>query len=77
MEINCLSCGHRVDIGDAYDDFEGEIKCFVCDGSLRIRTEQGQVKSVKLGSAQEFAPASEGETADDVGALHHIQGRGR
>jgi len=69
LEINCLACGHKVDIGDAYDDFEGEIKCFVCGGFLHIRTEQGQVKSVKLGSAQEFAPPSERETEDEAGTL--------
>jgi hypothetical protein len=69
MEINCLSCGHKVDIGDAYDDFEGAIKCFVCGGFLRIRTEQGQVKSVKLAGAQEFAPPSESETEDKARTL--------
>lgn len=69
MEINCLSCGHKVDIGDAYGDFEGQIKCFACGGLLYIRTEQGQVKSVKRGSAQELVPASAGGTEDEAGTL--------
>ena len=67
MEINCLSCGHSVDIGDAYDDFEGEVKCFVCDGILHIRTEQGQIKSVELARLQEAGWPPAAETADQPG----------
>jgi DNA-directed RNA polymerase subunit N (RpoN/RPB10) len=48
MKINCLSCGHKVDIGDAYDDYEGQIKCYVCGGILEIKTEEGNLKSVIL-----------------------------
>ena len=59
MKINCISCGHKVDIGDAYDDYEGAVKCFVCGTLLEIRTEEGSLKSMKLlniiprGSAQD------------------------
>jgi DNA-directed RNA polymerase subunit N (RpoN/RPB10) len=48
MEINCLSCGHKVDIGDAYDDYEGKIKCYVCGAILEIKTEEGNLKLVML-----------------------------
>ena len=48
MKINCLSCGHKVDIGDAYDDYEGQIKCYVCGAILEIKTEEGNLKSVRL-----------------------------
>ena len=47
MKINCLSCGHKVDVGDAYDDYEGEVKCFVCGAVLLIRTTDGALRSVK------------------------------
>ena len=48
MKINCLSCGHKVDLGNDYDDFTGEVKCFVCSSLLEIKTEEGNVKMVKF-----------------------------
>jgi DNA-directed RNA polymerase subunit RPC12/RpoP len=48
MKINCVSCGHKVDLDDAYDDFEGQVKCFACGTLLEIRTEQGNIKSVAI-----------------------------
>ena len=48
MKINCLSCGHKVDLDDAYDDFEGQIKCFACSAILEIKTEEGNVKTVQF-----------------------------
>jgi hypothetical protein len=47
MKINCLACGHTVDLDDAYDDYEGQVKCFACRAALEIRTEQGNVKAVR------------------------------
>lgn len=47
MKINCLSCGHKIEIDAAYDDYEGEIKCYACGGLLEIRTESGSVKAVR------------------------------
>ena len=47
MRINCLACGHKVDLDDAYDDYEGPVKCFACRAILEIRTEQGRIKAVK------------------------------
>jgi len=52
MKMNCLSCGHVVDLRDNYDDYEGQIKCFVCGALLSIRTENGQVKSVQFVSGR-------------------------
>ena len=48
MKINCLSCGHKVDLDDAYGDYEGEVKCFVCGAILKIKTEGGTLKSVNF-----------------------------
>ena len=48
MKINCLCCGHKVDLDDAYDDYEGPVKCFVCSAILEIRTEHGTIKAVKF-----------------------------
>lgn len=48
MKINCLSCGFKVDLSDAYDDYEGLVKCFVCSALLEIKTEEGLIKSIKI-----------------------------
>ena len=47
MKVNCLSCGHTLDLGDAYDDYQGQIRCYVCGSLLAIKTEEGKVKSAQ------------------------------
>lgn len=48
MKINCISCGHNIELDDAYDDYEGAIKCFACHSVLFIRTEESHVKAVEF-----------------------------
>ena len=48
MKINCLSCGHNVGLDDAYDNYEGQVKCFACRAILKIKTEEGDLKSVEF-----------------------------
>ena len=46
MKINCLSCGHKVDLDDVYDDYEGLVKCLCCGTMLEIKTDEGRLKRV-------------------------------
>ncbi len=55
MKINCLICGHNFELNDAYDDYEGDVKCWVCGGVLEIRMLEGKVKSLKHASAPRMA----------------------
>ncbi len=48
MKINCLSCGHTVVLDDAYDNYEGQVKCFACSAILEIKTEEGNIKTVQF-----------------------------
>ena len=48
MKLNCLSCGHSVDLRDSYDDYEGPVKCYVCGALLLIRTKDGGLRSVEV-----------------------------
>jgi ribosomal protein S27E len=48
MKLNCLSCGHLLDLREAYDDYEGQVRCYICGALLFIRTCDGQVKSVEM-----------------------------
>jgi hypothetical protein len=71
MKINCLSCGHNIDLDEAYaDHYEGEVKCFGCDARLEIRTDQSAVRDVRLvGSpVDESARAESGRSQTTAGA---------
>jgi len=58
MKINCLSCGHKVDLDEVYDDFSGQVKCFACGALLELVTAEGRLHSVKLANS-EAQPAVE------------------
>jgi len=47
MKINCLGCGFKVDLADAYDDYEGQIKCFACGAIMEIATHERSIKAVR------------------------------
>jgi hypothetical protein len=47
MNINCLSCGFKVELDDTYEDFAGQIRCYVCNATMEIKTEKGKLKSAK------------------------------
>jgi len=48
MKINCLSCGHSIELDEAYRDYEGQVKCSTCSALLEVKLEEGLVKSVKF-----------------------------
>lgn len=48
MKINCLSCGHNINLDDSYSDYEGQVKCFACSALLEIKLDQGSVKKVQI-----------------------------
>lgn len=54
MKINCLSCGHNVDLDNAYaENYEGVIKCYGCEATLEIKTEQSSLRGVHLCAPRE------------------------
>ena len=59
MKINCLECGHTIEISDAYDDYEGQVKCWVCAAMLEIKTEEGCLKAMKLPATGPRVPVEE------------------
>ena len=50
MQINCLGCGHKFDLGKNYDDYEGLVKCSTCGVLLDIRTQDAEVRAVRFGA---------------------------
>jgi DNA-directed RNA polymerase subunit RPC12/RpoP len=48
MKINCLSCGHTIELDEAYSDYEGQVKCCTCSALLEVKLEESLIKSVKV-----------------------------
>jgi hypothetical protein len=57
MKVNCITCGHSLNLDDAYDDFDGLVRCYVCSGLFELKTSQGKVKSVKFAQPPQTKPA--------------------
>jgi hypothetical protein len=55
MKINCIHCGHSFPLSDAYDDFEGPVKCPTCRGILEIRAQNATLKMVRPFSFAQMA----------------------
>lgn len=53
MKVNCISCGHNLDLDDAYNDFEGMFRCYVCGALLEVKTSNGKIKSVHSAEKQQ------------------------
>jgi len=58
VQVICLSCGHKVDLGDAYDNYTGQVKCVACGAILEIVTTAGALQSVALAREVARAPAT-------------------
>ena len=48
MKINCLGCGHTIDLDDSYSDYDGQVKCYTCSALLELKLVDSLVKSVKF-----------------------------
>jgi ribosomal protein S27E len=48
MKINCLGCGHSFELDEAYEEYAGQIRCWVCGVTLEVQIEAGRPKLVKL-----------------------------
>ncbi len=48
MTVICLSCGNKVQLGDDYDDYAGQVMCVACKALLDIKTETGSIRAVTV-----------------------------
>ncbi len=44
MKVICLGCGHKLDLGDSYDDYDGLVKCNICKTLLKVVSDNGKLK---------------------------------
>ncbi len=47
IKLNCLACGHSMDLGDAYEDYEGEVRCWGCRTILEVALHEGKLRSMR------------------------------
>ena len=59
MEVNCLGCGFKVDLTEAYDDYVGQIKCFACGATMEIAAHKGEIEAVTAVAPAPLVPAEE------------------
>ena len=59
MKVNCLGCGHNVDVDKSYGDYRGRVKCFGCGAILEIKTEGGMLQSVSVARTTLPSPVEE------------------
>jgi hypothetical protein len=52
IKLNCLACGHSMDLGDAYEDYEGEVRCWGCQAVLDVTLSEGKLRRMRLGAAR-------------------------
>jgi hypothetical protein len=65
IKLNCLACGHTLDLSDAYEDYDGEIRCWGCHTSLLVSLHEGKLKSLKRGQC-DLSPSSAGYVGPPV-----------
>jgi hypothetical protein len=51
IKVNCLSCGHTLDLGETYEEYEGDFTCWVCQAKLMVHFCRGKlVEMTKAGA---------------------------
>jgi hypothetical protein len=57
IKLNCISCGHAQDLSDAYENYQGQIRCWGCSTALDVSIIEGKLQSMQLhGQAPLLSP---------------------
>jgi len=48
IKLNCLSCGHVQELSEAYESYQGQIRCWGCNTSLDVSILDGKLQSMQL-----------------------------
>jgi len=51
IKIICLSCGHPMNLGDAYEEYQGAVRCWGCRAILDISLREGLLIGMSLAGA--------------------------
>jgi ribosomal protein S27E len=57
IKLNCISCGHVQELSDAYENYQGQIRCWGCSATLDVSIIEGKLQSMQLhGETPELSP---------------------
>jgi hypothetical protein len=59
IKLNCLGCGFPMDLGEAYEDYQGEIRCWGCHTVLEVTMREGKLMAMRRLGAGTAAAAGE------------------
>lgn len=57
IKLNCISCGHAQDLSDAYENYQGQIRCWGCSTALDVSIIEGKLQSMQLHGQAPEGPA--------------------
>lgn len=57
IKLNCLSCGHPIELDEAYEDYQGEVRCWGCRAVVEVTLHEGKLQSMKLSSGSNVLAA--------------------
>jgi len=52
IRVNCLACGHPMELSDSYEDYEGEVRCWGCRAMIEITLQEGMLRKMRLVSGE-------------------------
>lgn len=61
MKIKCLSCGHNFELDRSYAEYNGQVKCNTCGTLLKVKIEDGMVKSSEIVALSRRATGEEAQ----------------
>lgn len=71
MKINCISCGHQIDVDDdSYARYHGPLRCWVCHAVLSVHIVDGCVESITV-PLRGSAPVGAGAEVMAMGEISH------
>jgi hypothetical protein len=57
IKVNCPCCGRSLELGDAYTDYQGVVRCWVCHRSFELSLSDGRLLSMKPTPEADPVPA--------------------
>lgn len=61
IKLNCLACGHVMDLSDAYEDYQGGVRCWGCRAVLEVTIQEGKLKAMRQSHDGGLERASTGQ----------------
>ena len=48
IKLRCLGCGHVMELDEAYEDYEGEVRCWGCTALLDVKLQESKLKTMSF-----------------------------